>query len=989
MLNHVMASSIPETTEKIERTRGHAFQDLMQHRVRRVLLVSTLYESFIMSEEGRLHETLLSQFLALNLSQFPDILRVSDGTEALEFLDRGDAFDLVISSVNTGSADVAEMTATFREAGHQVPVMALAFDSGELRTLLASSDVSQLEGIFLWQGDVRILVAMIKSLEDRLNVENDTGLRGVPAIILVEDNIRFCSSFLPTIYSELFRHTHQLLSEGLSISQKIVRMRGRTKVLLCRNYEDAWDLFERYEEHVLGVISDFEFPMGGKLEKHAGLELCKHVLDARPDVRVVMQSSVGDNRQFATKIGASFLLKGSPVLLTDLRQILVERFGFGDFIFRMPDQSEIDRAHNLKSLWQKMKTVPVESIGYHAARNHFSFWLKTRTLFTLAERLRPRKVDDFESMEHLRTHLLEAIEQTRVDRNRRVIADFNRKKFEPAISITRIGGGSLGGKARGVAFANRILTDSQLDEKYPDVELHVPPLVVLGTHIFDEFLDYEWLRDFALAPNPDEEIERRFLAAPFPRAAVADLRAFLQKVKYPLAVRSSSLLEDSLAQPFAGVYQTYFVPNNDRNLDVRLDQLKRTVKRVYASTFTERAKAYLGVTGFRLEEEKMAVMIQELIGVPHEDRFYPDFAGVARSHNVYPEPEHLASDGVVAVALGMGETVVDGSPCLRFCPRHPRKIIGFSSTEYALENSQRSFYALDLGRETPSRRLTGVVNHTLDVAESDGTLDWLGSTYSPENEVVVDGISRPGVRLVTFAQILKHEAFPLAPLISDLLEECSGGTGAPVEIEFAGNLPLGGRPARFGFLQLRPLALSREREDVEIGDIADEDLLCRSDMVLGNGNTSDLLDIVMVDVHTFDRNRSREVALIVGRFDAILRKEKRPYLLIGVGRWGSADPHLGIPVAWNHICGARVIVECGFRDFTVIPSQGTHFFQNLTSSNVGYLTVSSDGSKGFLDWNWLNGLPTVREEECVKHLRLDKTLTVKLSGETGKGVILK
>lgn len=984
-----MASS-PTTVDRApEPIRMIDFQELMQQRVRRVLLISTLYESFIMSEEGRLHETLLSQFLSLNLSQFPDILRVSNSAEALEFLERDDSFDLVISSVHTEDSDVVATTRAIREAGHSVPVMALAFSGDEVRTIQGQEDVDLLEGIFLWQGDVRILVAMIKSHEDRLNVENDTGRCGVPAIILVEDNIRFCSSFLPTIYSELFRHTHQLLSEGMSLSQKMVRMRARTKLLLCRTYEEAWDYFERYEEHIIGLVSDFEFPRNGESEKHAGLDLCRRVLEARSDVRVVMQSSAEANRELATVIGASFLLKGSPVLLNDLRHILVERFGFGDFVFRMPDQREIDRAHDLKSLGEKIRTVPAESLGYHASRNHFSNWLKARTLFTLAGRLRPQKVSDFESLEHLREHILEAIEQTRVERNRKVIADFDRRRFEPAVSITRIGGGSLGGKARGVAFANRILDDSRLGDQYPGIQIDVPPAVVLGTHIFDEFLDYEWLRDFAIAPNPDTEIEKRFLAAPFPRAAVADLRAFLQKVEYPLAVRSSSLLEDSLAQPFAGVYQTYFLPNNDRDLDVRLDQLKLTIKRVYASTFAEQAKAYLGITAFRLEEEKMAVMIQELVGAQHEDRFYADFAGVARSHNVYPEPGHQASDGVVAVALGMGRTVVDGSPCLRFNPKHPRQVVGFSSVEYALENSQRSFYALDLGRETPGRPLVGVVDHSLEVAEYDGTLSYLGSTYSAENDSIVDGISRPGVRLITFAQILKHETFPLAHLITELLERCAEGTGGPVEIEFAGNLPSRGTPGRFGFLQLRPLAVSKEREEVRIADVPDEQLLCRSNMVLGNGRIDDLLDIVVVDKETFERSRGREVALIVGRFDAILRKQGRGYLLIGVGRWGSADPHLGIPVSWNQICGARVIVESGFRDFKVAPSQGTHFFQNLTSSNVGYLTVGSEDPGSFLDWRWLSSLPAVREEECVRHVKLERPVKVTLSGATGEGVIEK
>ena len=602
----------------------------------------------------------------------------------------------------------------------------------------------------------------------------------------------------------------------------------------------------------------------------------------------------------------------------------------------------------------------------------------------------PRRVDEFENADEIRKFMLDAIKDHRLNRQRTAIAVFERGRFDPSVSITRMGGGSLGGKARGVAFANRILRGGGVDEMFPDVDVYVPPSVVLGTHVFDEFMQYTGLKDFAVSSDSDREIVQHFLHAPFPREAVASLREFLQRVRYPLAVRSSSLLEDSISQPFAGVYETIMLANNDPDLDVRWQQLSLAIKRVYASVFSDRAKAYLSMTSFRLEEERMGVMIQELVGTQHGDRFYPDFAGVARSHNFYPEPGHAAEDGVVAVALGMGHTVVGGGNCLTFNPKQPRQALGLSSVKDALASSQRQFHALVLERTGRRRRgETRIASFPLEAAEEDGVLTWMGSTYSDDG-VIVDGIARPGVRLVTFAQILKHDAYPLAPLVSELLQRCSEGTGAPVELEFAGSLELGtGRMPRFAFLQLRPLALSKEQSEVTIGDVPEERLVCRSHRVLGNGKVDDIHDLVVVDVQRFDRLRTRDIAVEVARFDAIQRKERRPYVLVGLGRWGSSDPNLGIPVGWNQISGARVIIEAGFEDIRVAPSQGTHFFQNLSSSHVGYFTINPDLDEGELDWAWLTRVPAQEESEFLRLVRLPAPLLVKMDGRSGEGVVLR
>ena len=966
-----------------------SFHALMRRRVRRILLVSSLYDSFIMSEEGQLQDTLLTHFLALNLSHFPDILRVPNGSEALALLERDPAFDLVISSLDVEGQSADELARCMQERGHHQPVIALAYTGRELRSFLGRHDTSSLERVFLWQGDVRIFLAIVKCVEDRLNLEADTGAAGVPAILLVEDNVRYFSSFLPAIYTELLRHTQALLSEDLSLSQKMMRMRARPKVLLCETFEEAWELFERFEDRILGVISDFEFPRDGELDPRAGLTLCAEVLARRSDIRVVMQSSVEANRDLAEQMGAAFLLKGSPTLLAELREILTLHFGFGDFVFRLPDGSEVARAHDLRELAERILEVPEESLAYHARKNHFSIWLKARTELELAESLRPKRVDDFESLEALRRFASEAILASREQRNRTVIAEFDRHNFDPTVGITRVGEGSLGGKARGLAFANRVLRAAGIDAAFPEVDIHVPPSIVFGTGTYDEFLQYEWIREYASGDNPDEKIQEMFLGAPFPRGAVSDLRSFLERVTYPLAVRSSSLLEDSLAQPFAGVYRTHFLANNDRNFDVRLERVKNAIKSVYASAFSAKAKAFLEMTSFRQEEEKMAVMVQELVGRQHGERFYPDFSGVARSYNYYPEPGHDVEDGVAAVALGMGRTVVDGSPCLRFCPRYPRELVSFSSVEAALQNSQRSFWALDLDERKRVTDLVGLERLPLEVAEADGSLSYLGSTYLPDDDRIVDGLSRAGVRLVSFAQVLKHGAYPLAELLRVLLDRCEQGTGAPVEIEFAGNLGRGNQRPQFSFLQLRPLSVGGEGEAVDLGVVDPASVLCESRRVLGNGRIEGLRDIVVVDRETFDRSRSVEIAGEVARFDSWLRAEGRPYLLIGVGRWGSADPHLGIPVTWNQISGARVIVEAGLRDLYVEPSQGTHFFQNLTSGQVAYFTINADTAGESLDWDWLASAPAEESTRFTRRLRLREPLEVRISAAERRGVIEK
>ena len=971
--------------------RARIFQDLMRHRVRHILLVSSLYDSFILTEDGQLNEALMRQFVDLNLNQNPDLIRVSSGAEAVALAREEGRFDMIITSIQVGDMNAVDLARAVKEAGFDIPVVLLAYNNRELNQFLNRHGRDDLDRVFLWQGDARILLAMVKDQEDRRNVQRDTGRLGVPALLVVEDNIRFYSSFLPVIYSELMDHSQRLLSEGLNLSQKILRMRARPKLLLCETFEQAWDYFEKYEENILGILSDFEFPWNGKLDRRAGFELVSRIHKVRSDVPIVMQSSIPENEAVASGLNAAFLLKGSPLLLHNLRESLVNRFGFGDFIFCMPDGTQIDRAKDLKDLVDKLKTVPLESVAFHGERNHFSMWLKSRTEFSLAEVLRPRKVSEFGSVEELRQNLVAALSEYRRARDRSVVADFDRSGYEQSIGMARIGGGSLGGKARGLAFVNRLLLEAHLAAQFSGIRISVPPAVVLGTDIFDQFLEKNRLDDFALSSTSDEEIKERFATAHFPRTALRDLRAFLQKVEYPLAVRSSGLLEDSPSQPLAGVYRTVMVPNIGSLRD-RLADLIAAIKSVYASTFSQQAKAFLKMTPFRLEEEKMAVIIQRIVGRRHGDRFYPDFSGVARSHNVYPSPPMKVEDGIAAVALGLGRAVVEGCTCVRFSPRYPRNVLAFSSVDSSLKDSQREFFVLDLSRKAVRKGPEGAELTKLGLveAEADGTLAAVGSTYSTENHTITDGIGRPGLRLVSFAPILKHRLFPLAELLDRMLEISRKGTGSEVEIEFAVNLK--GRDdgdPEFGFLQLRPSAMAGDAGDLEIGDTPQSALLCRSCSVLGHGKVSHLRDLVVVDAERFDRMRSHEIADQLARINGTLQREGTPYLLVGVGRWGSLDRHLGIPVTWNQIAGARVIVESGFRDMRVTPSQGTHFFQNLTSLNIGYFTVNPQAGDGFIDWEWLAAQPALEDTGFVRHLRLERPIIVRMNGKTGEGVILK
>src|SRR5229473_3071906 len=986
--------SLPRITEPVldaeERLEG--FENLMPFKVHNILLVSSLYDSFILREDGRLNELLIDESLELNLQQIPGITHVSSCAEALDVASTNPQFNLIVTNLTVGDTNAADLAREVRRAGLDVPVVVLAYDYREVKNFVARNPVTDIERIFLWQGNARILIALVKYIEDKRNVLHDTRAIGVPVLLVVEDNIRYYSSFLPVIYTELIKQSRRVIQEGINVAHKLVRMQARPRILLSSNFEDAARLVQEYRDYLFGLVSDVEFPWEGKLSPEAGFELARMVKSLVPDVPVVLQSSRTEFRPRAHAAGYSFLRKRSPTLLKDLRRILTEQFGFGDFVFRLPDASEVGRAKDLTELEKQLQTVPAESIVFHAQSNHFSHWLVARTEFALAAKLRPRKVSDFASPEHLRRDLIESIHEYRREQGEVLIGDFRADTFQPSeSSFLRIGSGSLGGKARGLAFVRHLLRKSRITRRFPGVRISVPPAVVLATDVFDQFVTENNLLDFALHCEDDAEIQRMFLAAPLSTSLNEDLKAFLAEVSHPLAVRSSSLLEDSQYQPFTGVYETFMLGNWQQDHGVRLEQLSEAIKRIYASTFSTHAKAYVRATPYRLEEEKMAVILQQVVGSMHGQRFYPDFSGVVRSHNFYPVPPMTFADGIAAVALGLGRTVVDGGKCLMFCPRYPKNLVQFSSVEDILANAQNSDWELAVhgGQHGGSSELREV-RFGLEMAEEDGTLQSVGSTYSADNHAVYDGLSRTGTRIVSFAPMLKHGVFPLAAILELLVKSGEDALGHPVEIEFAVRLPrTGPEAAEFGFLQIRPLTLSHDREELAIENVDPEMLICRSTKVLGNGRIGNLHDLVVVDSHRFERGRSQEVAKAVAHFNGRLNQQNRPYLLIGVGRWGSNDPWLGIPVEWDEISGARVIVEAGFRDFRVTPSQGSHFFQNLTAFQIGYFTVNPDAGEGSVDWQWLAEQPAVEEQGCVRHLQFAEPIRVVMNSRTSQGVIFK
>ena len=968
------------------------FDSLMPFKVKDILLVSSLYDSFILEEDGQIGELIFSEYAQLNLSFAPNIKRVSTGEEALSLLQQR-SFDLIIVFRRLGDIDIASFSRKAKRIIPDIPVVLLAFHGREIQVAFDRQYHKAIDRAFLWSGEASILMAIVKYIEDRANVDFDTSLVGVRVIIIIEDSVRFYSAYLPLIYSEIMRQTQNLMVEGVNLAHKLMRMRARPKILLADSYEEGWKLFEKYKKYLLGIISDIRFQKGGKLDNQAGVKLAAAAKAKIGDLPILLQSNDLEKKKLASQHQVDFLFKYSPSLLTELRSFIMNNFGFGDFVFRLADGSEVDRAVDFHSMEKCLKKVPDESLIYHGSKNHFSNWLMARTEFDLAKRLRPRTVSEFKDTDSLREYLIETFQSFRHETQLGIVTDFSRRQFDLQTDFVRIGEGSLGGKGRGLAFISRILQRYNVYPRFEGVHISVPSAAIIGTAVFDKFLEMNNLTGLALGRNSDREIARAFIGAKLPREIVNDLKAYLDVVTYPVAVRSSSLLEDSHYQPFAGIFDTHMLPNCHSSRKVRLERLEYAIKYIYASIFFDKAKSYIEATGNRVEEEKMGIIIQRVVGSRRQDSFYPILSGVARSYNFYSIGNIKPQEGVAYTALGLGKTIVEGGNCLLFSPRKPQHLPQFSTPKDFMKNSQQEFFAIDMSDADVYPEPggdAGLVRHRIDQAERDGSLAYVGSTYSPNNDRVYEGTNREGIKIITFAPILKSRIFPLDEIIRFLLKLGHSAFNTPIEIEFAADLNSDkSRPHEFGFLQIRPMAADTFLEDVAIDKIRRERVFARSSEALSNGRITDLRDIIYVRPDTFDRAKMTEMAGHIGSFNSLFREKGEQYLLLGPGRWGTADRWLGIPATWDQISSARIIIEATYGDFSVTPSFGTHFFQNLVAFQIGYLNINNTNDRNFIDWEWLTAQPVVEETEYIRHVRLESPLEVIINGRNSQAVIRK
>ena len=972
--------------------RMEQFSDLMPYRVFEILLVATTYDAFILEEDGQLTELMIQEMssLGVNLRGSPRFATAESGRDGLRLM-ADKPFDLVVTTARLPDMPLAAFAREAKALIPGLPVGVLALHAWEVPLLEDLRTSREVDWVFLWMGDVKSLFAMIKQQEDHRNADHDVLGRAVRAIVLVEDDVRFYSFLLPYIYEEVTHQTSRLMAEGLNLSHRILRMRARPKILLAQNFEEAWALFEKYGENLLGIISDVAFPREARLDEGAGLELARRVRGRDPDLPILLQSTDPINRDFVEELGAVFLHKEASTLLNDLRAFMIENFGFGDFIFRLPDRTEVGRAADLRQLLAQLVEVPDAALVFHANRDHFSQWYAARTEFTLANAVKPVMVSHFSTVQGLRTHLHDTLLSYIREAQRTIISDFTPETFDEFVTFAKVGSGTLGGKGRGLAFMQKLL--AQEDLTTPGVDVAIPRTLAIASDIFEGFLERNHLSDLphTCTNLSDEEILGAFRQGRFDRTVRGKLARFLAVVKTPLAVRSSSILEDSLYQPFAGVYATIMLPNSHPSLDVRLAQLHEALKVVYASTYMKGARDYLETTPHRLEEERMAVVVQSLVGTRRGDLYYPTFSGVTSSWNFYPFRDMSPTDGTALVALGLGKSVVEGFEALRFCPGHPHILPQFSVVKDILRNAQRKFWGLDMTAPDVIPGLAydiNLVEGDVTQALADRTMAPIASTYLAANDRIVDGLRSPGAPLVTFSRLLKGESFPLPRILARLLKVTERCIGVPVEIEFAVDLKPEGLQT-FHVLQIRPMNVERVAAGATLDEAQGQEAIVFSHSTLGHGRRTSIRDIIAIP-WDLERSRTREAADHIESINRTLRQENRACLIIGPGRWGSADPWLGIPVTWPQISTARAIVETDFQDLEVEPSQGSHFFHNLTAFGVAYFTIHRRDEGAQIRWDWLEQQRAVRVEMDgkLRHYRLEDPLEVLVDGARGVGAVV-
>ena len=967
------------------------FYELMLIKVREILFVSSPYDAFIMEEDGSPASRIINEYSGLNLSMPPRVTRSSSAKEALSLLKKK-KFDMVITMPNLDDTDAFSLGLEIKKLNPVLPVILLDHSAKGIYPFPESKNCSGIDRIYIWSGNSDLLLAIVKNAEDILNVEHDTETANVRVLILVEDSPVYYSSFLPLIYKEIVKQTQAVLEAGLNEEHRLLTMRARPKILIAENYEDAMKLCIKFRSFLFGIISDTSIPRNGELVDDAGFLLLSKIKKEIPDLPLLMLSSKSSNKYKADQIEAVFLDKNSPDLLAELHEFFLTHLGFGDFVFRLPNGTIIDRASDLRDLEEKVAQLPDESLIYHAERNHFSNWIMSRSEISLASRFRDVKASEFGCADEMRNYLIANIHAVRKWRQKGVVAQFKSHNFDADImEFIKVGNGSLGGKARSLAFMSAMLNqNTKIHEKYPEINIGIPKTLVISTDGFESFISLNKLQDFAKNDYPDGEVTESFLKAELPEWLLTNIETYLTQVKYPLSVRSSSLLEDSQFLPYAGIYQTYMIPNNHSDFSKRFQHLITAIKLVYASTYYEGAKAFSRSTSNKPQEEAMAIVIQQLTGEEYGNYFYPAISGVVQSHNFYPVSKMKPEEGIAHIALGLGKTVVEGERTLRFSPKYPSILPQFSSVDDILANAQRFFYALKIRNypdELNFQNYSNLEKREINDAEDEYPVKILSSTYVPGEHSIRETGYMPGPKVLTFDRILKHETFPLSNLLSDMLELGRKGMGCPVEIEFSVNLSSDKmKKSGFFFLQMRPMVAGGERIEVQISEQEIEKAFCLSKQALGNGKNEVMADIVYVKPDDFKLEETQRVAEEIDKINAGLLKGKRPYLLVGPGRWGSADRWLGIPVQWRNISGVGAMIELRNDKIKADPSQGSHFFQNITSLGIHYITVT-EGSDDYFNWEWLNSLSSVQETTYLRHVTLDKPLTLKIDGKKSQCVI--
>lgn len=976
-------SRLPNLREIV--LRDTPFARLMTKRIYNVLLIATRYDAFTLEDDGRVDELIFNEYTSLSLRYPPRFTRVTDEEAALAELENHN-YELVIVMPNMAGRDIFAAAASIKERYPDLPIVVLTPFSREVRERIAQADLTAIDYVFAWLGNPELLLAIIKLIEDKWNADDDLAEVGVQSILLVEDSVRFYSSALPHLYRIVLEQSREFSKEALNEHLKTLRMRGRPKIMLARSYEEAAQVLENYGDNLLGIVSDMSFMRNGEKDALAGYALAKMVKERDAHLPFILESSEAGNADYAERLGVPFIHKNSKTYPQDLRQIIMDQFGFGDFIIRDPQTGkEILRITNLKDLQQNLYNIPDEALRNHLSHNHFSRFFYSRAMFPPAELLKRVDVSEYAEMDEARRFIFDIIVEYRRIKNSGVVAEYRKDRFDAYSNFARIGNGSLGGKGRGLAFMGTLVAGHpRLDDDR--ICVNIPRTVVICTDIFDEFMERNGLYPIALSDSSDAEILAAFERGVLPEALLDDLLALFDVVAHPIAVRSSGVLEDAHYQPFAGVYATYMVPRvSDKQ--AMLAMLRSAIKAVYASVFFKDSKAYMTATQNLIDQEKMAIVLQEVVGSEHGQYFYPTLSGVARSINFYPVGEEKPEDGVAKVALGLGAYIVDGGKSLRFCPAYPHNILQLSELRTVLREGQKEFFALDLSMlgQAPETDTEYNIRH-LPVAAADDpeTLRYAFSTLSLEDQRLTPGGTGAGRRVVTFSNILEYDAFPLARVISDLLRIGSRGMGRPVELEYAMDIREG--KAYFYLLQIRPIVDVSEETELTPDDLS-RPALISSTSVLGNGMVEDVHYILYVRSDRFDALHSRDIAAEIGNINEQLTARGESYVLVGPGRWGSSDPALGIPVKWSHISGAKAVVECGLEDFRVDASEGTHFFQNLTSFGVGYFTIRPYLGDGTFDEARLNALPAEYESHSLRLVKFPTPLFIKMDGRHSRGIV--